>query len=237
MASVIVRGKAYLGELDMSGQSNALAINYSANASDNTTLEDDTVTMAAGGIKQFDASLEGYWSAPEDAVIFGDVGSDSVFTGVNGTGAVGDPAFCLPVVVSAYNPSGAHGELLAFSASMASRGNMGRGQLGCNATLTTSGSQAGVELGAVSATQKLIASLHVISASAGDTIDVIIESDVNDAFGSPTTVLTFSQAAAAGAQIIEVDGAITDTWFRVTYTIAGDGGESFVVKSAIGIAF
>jgi hypothetical protein len=237
MANVIVRGQVYLGEVDMTGQANAVAINYSANATDNTTYGDDTTTMAAGGVKQFDASIEGYWNGTEEGVLFADVGTDTVLTAVNGTGVVGDPAFCLPVVLGASNSSGAHGELLAYNASMSSRGNMGRGMLGCNATLVSSGSQAGVELGAVSATQKLVASLHVISASAGDTIDVIIESDVNDSWASPTTVLTFTQAAAATSEIIEVDGAITDTWFRVTYVIAGDGGESFAAKAAIGIAF
>jgi len=235
MASVITNGKVYLGSTNLSGQINAVAVNYSANTQDGTVLGDDT-TSNVGGIKQFDASIEGYWAATEDAAVFGNVGGNDVLTVSRGTGVVTDPAFMMGCVVGSYNPGGSHGELLAFSAAASSRSNLGRGQIACNATLTTSGSQTGVELGAVSASQKLIASLHVLSASAGDTIDVIVESDVDNSFSTPTTVLTFTQAAAAGAQVIETDGAIADTWFRITYTIAGDGGESFDVVSAIGIA-
>jgi len=235
MASIVQNAKVYLGSTDLTGQANAVAVNYSANVLDNTVLGNDTKS-AAGGVKQFDASIEGYWNSTEDAAVFGNVGGNDVLTVVNGTGIVTDPAFMMACVVGSYNPSGSHGELLAFSAAVQSRSNLGRGQLACNAGLTTSGSQSGVNLGAVSSTQKIVASLHALTVSGtSPTLDVTVESDVDNTFASPTTVLTFSQVTAATALEIEADGPITDTWFRITYTIAGTT-PSFAVRAAIGIA-
>jgi hypothetical protein len=84
--------------------------------------------------------------------------------------------------------------------------------------------------------KKLRASLHVLSASAADTLDVIVASDSQQAFGgTPETRITFPQRTAIGGELLTVDGPHADTWYRVQYTIAGTD-PSFTFAVAVGIA-
>jgi len=83
--------------------------------------------------------------------------------------------------------------------------------------------------------QQVHALLHVFSASAGDTLDVKVQSDVDDTFASATDVITFAQATAAGSELKTADGPVTDTWWRVSFTIAGNGSESFSFAVSFGI--
>jgi hypothetical protein len=62
----------------------------------------------------------------------------------------------------------------------------------------------------------------------------VIQSDNAEAFTTPTARITFAQATAAGAQLLSANGAITDDWWRVNYTIAGTA-PSFTFGVAIGI--
>jgi len=101
-------------------------------------------------------------------------------------------------------------------------------------TVTSSDTSTGQVLGAVGATEYLYAALHVFSVSAADTLDVIIQSDTVG-FSSPTTRVTFTQKAAIGSQYATpVAGAITDTYWRISYTVAGsDPSISFAVVMGI----
>ena len=62
-----------------------------------------------------------------------------------------------------------------------------------------------------------------------------VESAPAEAFAAPTTRLTFDAATAAGGQALRTDGtAITDTWWRVAWTITGTT-PSFLLAAALGI--
>ena len=73
-------------------------------------------------------------------------------------------------------------------------------------------------------------------ASDGDTLDVTIESDATNSFsGGETTRGTFSQISAITSQwLTPVAGAITDTWWRIRYVIAGSS-PSYEFIATIGI--
>ena len=67
------------------------------------------------------------------------------------------------------------------------------------------------------------------------TLDVKLQSDV-DGFGSPADQITFSQAIAIGSQWgTPASGAVTDTYYRLNYTIGGTDTPtfSFIVVMAI----
>ena len=102
---------------------------------------------------------------------------------------------------------------------------------------TASGTGTGLQLGAVPAGRRLYAALHVLSvAGTTPSITVTVESDDANTFASATTRLTFDAATAAGGQVLRTTGdAITDTWFRVTWTISGTS-PSFLFVVALGIA-
>ena len=92
-----------------------------------------------------------------------------------------------------------------------------------------------VNILSLSAAANLYGLLHVFSATPGDTLDVIIQSDALVGFASPLTALTFAQKAAAGYEWKTAAAPITDTFYRVSFTIAGDGSESFSFAVSIGI--
>jgi len=93
------------------------------------------------------------------------------------------------------------------------------------APLATSASGTAYELGAVTAAQKLYVAMHVTDVSGvGATLDMIVQSDDAEGFLSPTTRATLTQVTLAGGsthQWMEVAGPVTDTWWRVGWTVAG----------------
>jgi hypothetical protein len=96
---------------------------------------------------------------------------------------------------------------------------------------TATGNGAGSEFGAVGATETVFALLHVDTATiagTSPTLAVTIESDATNSFsGAETLRFTFATATDAPANTFQTlslgPGAITDPWWRVTFTITGAG--------------
>jgi hypothetical protein len=135
-------------------------------------------------------------------------------------------------------PSGDVGQLAKFSAQFKGNGLfIGDGTIlqspDAAETATTDGTA--LQLGALASGETLYAVLHVLSASAADTLDVIVESDSAEAFDqSPETQITFTQATAITSQWLSVAGPVTDDWWRVGITIGGtDPSFRFVVAAGI----
>jgi hypothetical protein len=72
------------------------------------------------------------------------------------------------------------------------------------------------------------------SAGTNPTLDLKIQSDDAQAMSSPIDRITFDQMTTVGAQWKELAGPITDTWWRVNYTLGGID-PSFVIAVVIGI--
>lgn len=89
------------------------------------------------------------------------------------------------------------------------------------AVKTATGTGTARQLGAVSAAQTLYSFLQVLSITAGAGITVTVKSDDAQAFSTPTTQLTHTAFNAVGAEVKSKAGAITDTWYRVDWTITG----------------
>ena len=240
MAVNVVRdAKLYLGARDLTGDLNAVALNYSAEALEVTRLGDNT-RKKIGGLKGVTVNAEGFVDpATSDEYLFNRIAAvaEAVTIGKDG-GAAGDPAFIFQASAAGYNPvGGAVGEVVKFSfdAEASDSDLVDATILHTAAATTASGSSTPQNLGAVLSTEKLYATLHAFAASAADTLDIIIESDVDAGFASPTTRATFTQiTAAAGEWITPVVGPITDTWWRISWTIAGTS-PSFDFVVAMGI--
>lgn len=104
---------------------------------------------------------------------------------------------------------------------------------------TTTGTGTAVLLGAVPANKYLYANLHVLSISGTSTptVTVKVQSDDNAGFTSPVDVAggAFAAATVAGTgQSLRVAGALTDTYYRVAWTITG-GSPSFLFLASFGI--
>jgi hypothetical protein len=112
---------------------------------------------------------------------------------------------------------------------------------------TASASGSVLLMDAATAGQYLYGVLHVISAATavGDTLNVIIESDDAVGFGgSPTTQITFSEVLGnvVGGRTYQwatpvAAGAITDTYWRASWTIVDAGADdaSFTFAVFMGI--
>lgn len=102
------------------------------------------------------------------------------------------------------------------------------------AVKTATGNGTARQLGAVSAAQTLYSFLQVLSISAGASITVTVKSDDAQAFSTPTTQITHTAFNAVGSEVKSKAGAITDTWYRVDWTITG-GTPSVTFDVGVGI--
>lgn len=150
----------------------------------------------------------------------------------------GSVAHAMEAVSLAYTPLRAeHGQL-----AMGVLGGNGSGVAVRGACLhppatarTSSASGTAIQVGAVSATQRMYGALHVTAAS-GTTpsLTVKIQSSATEG-GSYTDRITFTAATDVTYQWSNVAGAVTDTWWRVTWTISGtDPSFEFAVVAGIG---
>ena len=235
MATLVYKDvKTWLDGYDISGRLNQLGLEYAAELPDGTTFGDTTRTRRPG-LKSLKANLNGYADFDDEGIdeqLFARIAvANTAFSFSPDGGDEGEVAHFFRAVLGEYKPGGRIGDMFAFGAVAENSDGYGpiRGTVMHNATRTTTASGTARQLGAVSATQKLYAALHVLSVSAGDTLDVIVESDALETFLSPTTRITFAQSTAISAQFATpVSGAITDDWWRLTWTLGG---------AAISIAF
>ena len=205
---------------DLTGQSNAVGIDYGAESKDDTTLADDTRSNL-GGLKSVGISAEGFFGADMDSDLFTAVGVAGSLISVAEGLTIGDRAYNLPAVLGEYQPLGGQvGDVLGYSLNASARGDLKQGEvLFHSSSEIASGAGAASNVGA--AATQVTAILHVFGVSAADTLDVVVESDVDNTFSTPATQITFAQAAAQSAERIVSVGAVVDTWWRISYTIGG----------------
>lgn len=191
----------------------------------------DLSLMADFADDGLDERLQAYFATADvpQSLVFGQSTTD------------GSLAYTWKALGTSYVPmQGAPGELaMAQFSGVSSSGPIARGLLIHPSTARTSSSTGTAhQVGAVSSTQRLYASLHVLSASGtSPTLDVKVQSDTVG-FGSATDRITFTQATASTNlyQASSVAGAITDDYWRVSYTIGGSSTPTFSFMVCVGIA-
>lgn len=231
--------KIYLAKYDLSGDHNEIEIKASKDKQKDTAFGDDADTFVPG-LEKAEVSGGGYWQGGTDAVddvLWSKMGSnDEVLTVGLIAGLDGEVARIIKALETSYEPGASVGEMFAFG--LAAVGNKmvaATIMTDASAAKTATGNGTARNLGAVSATQKIYAALHVIAASGTTpTLNMTVESDDAQGFASPVTRLTFTQATAKTAEWKEAAGAITDTWWRAKWTIGGTT-PSFTAICAVGI--
>lgn len=230
----ITNGLVRLGGYDLTGDSNKIAASYGVAALDNTVLGNKTKSNAAG-LKTTKVSVAGFWDSTNDGAIFADISLADILTfGFSST--EGDVAYFQKAMQGSYVTGDQVGKLLPFVLTAEAAGDLIRGTLVANKTgITATGFGTGFQLGAVSASQAVYAALHVTAATGSGEDDVIIvQSSPDNTWATPTTRITFAGATAIGAQLLSAAGAITDTWWRIGYTITGST-PSFNFAASVGI--
>ena len=241
---ILSNAKLWVGGFDLSGDMNAIALKYGADMKEKTTFASGGFRERLPGVQFYSFQHEGFWTGGtgnvDDAIFNSAFNVQNTVMTIDGqgAGAEGDIAYTGQVNLASYTPGAKHGDVLAFSVSGDSDGDvLVRGKVCLNGTKTSSSTGTIFNLGAVTSAQKVYAALHVIDPVSGSTptLDVVIESAALVGFGSPTTRITFSQANAKGAQFKSTAGAITDAFWRVKWTIGGTSTPTFPFVVVIGI--
>lgn len=230
-------------DIEMACYAKSFSLSNEVTELDTTSLCSTGWTELIGGLKSGSVNIEFMQDVAVgevDDTLFPLLGVVNVPKSVVVGSADGSPAYLLKSIPLTYTPvQGAVGELAMGTISgSSSTGPVVRGKLlhPSNVDRTSSSTGTGRQLGAVSATQKVYAALHVISASGtSPTLDVIVQSDDNAGFTSPTTRITFTQATGRTSQLSSLAGAITDDYWRVSYTIGGSATPTFAFAVTCGI--
>lgn len=238
--SVLTNAGLWVAQYNLAGDANMLALGTSAELLDDTVIA-DTFRSRTAGLKKFAFQAEGFWNDAVDQYAFAQTGFSNVpVTIAPASLTAGSIAFVGLMSQGDYTPHNASaGELSKFS--MAGEGAgvpIARGQILANATVSASGTGNACLIGAAGASNFVCATLHVLSMTGtSPTISVTLQSDDNIGFTSPTAVATYSTATVGSNtfNFVQVPGPVTDTYYRVAYTVTGTGPSiSFV--AAVGLA-
>lgn len=219
------------------GQMNNVALSDAADLLE-TPVFGDAGKRRTAGLRDVACDMEGYWEPATDLALFNKVGvADVPVTIAPESSAEGARVFLFRAIAGEYTPGAGIGDPLAFSfnALGSSGERLVRGSLLHNAIRTADGQNTGLQLGAIGATQKLYAALHVLSLTSANPTSIYLESDDNAGFTSAMTRITFDTiTTSVGSQWKTLAGAITDNWWRVRWDVpAGTPSIEFVL--AVGI--
>ncbi|WP_425244851.1 hypothetical protein [Streptomyces sp. NEAU-NA10] len=241
--TILTNVRTFAGGVDLTGASNKVELSSEIEEKETTNYASQGYKEVIGGLGSAEISAEGQWEAGDPTKV-----DDASWThlgtvipwsiSANNSASVGDLAYVVSALRSSYTLFDAVGEVAPWSGDAKSSWPLVRGQFAHppGTARTASGTGTGLNLGAVTAGKRMYAALHVLSAS-GTTpsITARVESSVDNTFAAPTTRLTFTAATAAGGQALRTDGtAITDTWWRVAWTISGTT-PSFLFVASLGI--
>lgn len=245
---VLTDVRAYVGGLDATGQTNQLTLEATAVALDATTFGSGGWMARAGGLKDAKLDLSGFavsgaipgLTQVDDefwADLIGGVSVPGIL--VPTSGVVGSLAYLGKFLDVDYKRFGKVGDLDPFQLTANGDGVITRGLVmhPQGTARTTTGNGTGQQLGAIAAGQSLRCVLNVLSIT-GTTpsLTVAVQSNVDNTFAAPTTRGTFTTVTTTvGAPaMVVVPGPVTDTWWRVTWTIAGTS-PSYLFAAAAGI--
>jgi hypothetical protein len=230
----------YAGGYDFTTDTNSATLTLDAAALDATTFNSGGWTEQVGGLKSSNLAWSGFWSSASgvsdqapDNQAFPMLATSQPYT-FGPVETEGQVAYMFNAMKSSYSQGASVGELAPFglSAVGASPDGTIRGRLSkARGTVASTGAiGTGVNVGALSSTQSLYATLHLFTV--GTTITVTLQSDDNSGFTSPTVLATFGPLTASGGTwMTKISGPITDTWYRFVVTaITG----SFTLAGAIG---
>jgi hypothetical protein len=232
-------GKVFSGGYDLSDHITSVNLEITAEELDATTINSGGFREKLGGIKDTSLQMDGFYEAganKPDALLGASIGNELIVTTVPDAG-VGNTAYFMKSRLFSYQMFGSVGEIAPFSISKSqSDDEVVQGKIEIDGALTASGNSTGVQLGAVGATERVYVAIHctAVSGTSTPTVTFKLQSDDNSSFTSPTDSITFSNITAIGADYQSAAGAITDTYYRLNYTISGTS-PSFTIHATIGI--
>jgi hypothetical protein len=224
---VVTNAAIYADGYDISGDSNKASIQVAAAELDDTRFGQSTKVRTPGAIEAT-GSIAGFYKADNtagalaiDDQVWADIFGGTVYpvVTISPTGAAdGDRAYFMQAEAAQYNIGAAYGGALPFDLALKNYGSkFVGGKVGATGSKASTGTGTIYQLGALTATQKLYAALHVLSVTGSVTVKV--QSAPLVGFGSPTDRITFTLAAGKASQFSSVAGAVTDQFWRIAWTV------------------
>jgi len=226
----------YFSGHDFSGDMNAVQLQLGADAQEVTAFG-HTARNFVPGLLSSVFSASGYFEAASpDATLAGNlaVGGDVLILAQDAS--VGSVAWMMQALLHEYKLLGQVGQAAPFDLAIAAEDAAMRGQVEVLSTLSTSTASTGVQLGALSSAQRLWAAAMTTGAPGGSTptLDLKVQSDDNGSFTSATDRITFSQMTTRSQEMASVDGAVSDDYWRFSWTVGGST-PTFPMIAAFGI--
>tara|TARA_R100000742_G_C4277472_1_gene99384 strand:+ start:218 stop:943 length:726 start_codon:yes stop_codon:yes gene_type:complete len=232
-------GKVFSGGYDLSSHITSVNLDISAEELDATTINSSGFKSKLGGLKDSTLQMDGFYEAganKPDALLGASVGSELIVSTVPDAG-VGNTAYFMKSKLFNYQMFGTVGEVAPFSITKSQSSDIVvQGKVEIDSALTATGNSTGVQLGAVGAAERVYVAIHCygVSGTSSPTVTFKLQSDDNSSFTSPTDRITFTAITAIGADFQSLAGAVTDTYWRLNYTISGTN-PSFSTHATIGI--
>lgn len=247
---VLLDTRIFAGSADLTSNSNRVELTCEAEEQDATPFGNGGWKESIGGLFSTSITAGGQWEATTNPQSVDPTSWDNLtarrrqpWTVCPTTANVGDVAWFTEALRSSYKLGDQVGQVAPWEASASGSAPLVRGAVAHppGTARTADGTGTGVNLGAVGDGQRLYAALHVLSVAGtgSPTITVSVESDVDNTFATATTQLTFTAAGLTPpeprGQFLSTVGPVTDTWWRVAWTITGTS-PSFLFLVALGIA-
>jgi hypothetical protein len=230
--------KIYLGQYDVSGDFNNVSLQLDTEGLDATTFG-STAKVELPGLESVQFSGKVFSQVDDenpkiDDILKAKLALSNVPLSVSPLGgAAGDLAWTFKALLASYAPGLVIGQLPSADLSAkASGASLIRGTVLETGAKAAAGNGTPLQLGAVTASQRLYAALHILAISGGGTFTLKLQSDTAVGFPSSTDVLTFAAATAIGSEWKEAAGPITDDWWRASWTLTS-GAVTFAVVVGI----
>jgi len=225
----------WLGGYSLDGQVNNIDLKATKQDKANSRMG-DTAEVFYPGLATIDAKVAGFFAAgpgEEDEILHPRVLSDSAewplticppYAPAAAPGASGNIAYTIRSAQYTLTFGGKHGDLLPFDLTSRVRaGTIYRQTIVLpKATYAATTTGTGRQLGVLSATQKLVVTLHVFAITGGSWV-LTVESDDNAGFTTAITRLTLTAVTTAANRIVtELVGPVAvDDYWRVVLTKTG----------------
>lgn len=240
---VLTNVRLFTGGADLTSSSNKVELTTKVEEKDATVYSSNGYKELKGGLASCEFASEGLWEAGDpgkiDDAAWAQLGALGAWSAGPVGASVGDLAYFTKALRCDYKLGAGVGDLAPWTSGGKSVWPLLRGQFAHppGTARTATGTGTGLNVGAVTAGKRLYAALHVLSVAGTSTptITARVESDADNTFASPTTRLTFTAATAVSGETLRTDGtAITDSWWRLAWTITGTG-PSFLFAATLGI--
>jgi hypothetical protein len=233
--SVLLNRMVVIGGHRISRDANRAILNIGRTKEDAKVLEDKSDRYELGSW-QGDFELSGHTTEDVEARFLAEIAKATVPSTpvviflANGNGNPGQDAVQMDACAFEFSAGGDHGKISPFTLAGAphDRGTIGQILESSIGSVGITGAQNGtaLELGAISATQKIVVTYHVLNFPAVEgttpTIDAKIQSATDEAFTTPVDRIVLPQRNATPiGSVHELAGAVTDTWWRFIVTAVG----------------